>query len=210
MHQLGLLFGLEGTIYVLKTSQLSQHQYKVNFNHKMNAQSDHDKLHAQIRDNKLKHVYGIMEIYDASPSSAAIIEGMAPPPPSVAPFLLPHRFTVFFTVCPPEDCLLVVPHVDQHGSGPLVHGPSEIGSCTSVAVCAPDYSKKKESIPPEINNVFTPNAVPIAPSNKTTKNIHVVNINVSGAHINLPAGCWHALRIHGSSIRVGYFFSQRM
>ena len=122
----------------------------MHFHKKTEVQTNRNRFLQKLKLRKLEHVYAIMEIHDASPSSAAIIQRMAPPPPSVTPFLLENRFTVFFTLCPPDDCFLVVPHVDAHGSGPLVHGPSVTGSFTSVAVCTPDYSKKKEVIPPEL------------------------------------------------------------
>ena len=214
---------------MMKTSLVAPHHYKVRYNPNPNPHTDtthtraqvlfhqkteiqkhHGQFFKKIKDKKLKRTYCLMDIIDASPSSVAILQRMAPPPPSATPFLLPRRFTVFFTVCPPDDCFLVVPHVDQHGSGPLVYGPSETGAFTSVAVCAPDYSKKKEAIPPEIKLVFSSNTntVPVTPM-EPHKKIHVVNLNVSGAQINLPAGCWHAVRSYGSSIRVSYYFCQR-
>ena len=104
--------------------------------------------------------------------------------------------------------LYVVPHVDQHGSGPLVYGPSETGAFTSFAVCAPDYTRKKECVPPEIKCVFSHEQVPVIPV-VTSRAIHVFNMNAKGAMINLPAGCWHAVRSYGSSIRVTYYFEQR-
>ena len=155
-------------------------------------------------------VYGVIECFNLSEEDMVDVNNMAPPPASAAPFLLPQRATVFVSILPPDECYVVPPHIDEHGSGPLVYGPSITGSCTSFAVCAPDYSQRnvKRSISPELVTIFTSNE--LAPTTSTTKSpIHVVNLSVCGGALNLPAGCWHVVRSYGSSIRVGYYFQQR-
>ena len=130
---------------------------------------------------------------------------MAPPPCNAAPFLLPGRVTVFFTSAKPEECFIVKAHVDEHGSGPLVFGASATGAVTSVAVCEPDYHQEREAIPAEVDHVFSTSTTP----KTSTKQVHVVNMSVSGAEVNLPAGCWHTVRTYGSCMRVSYYFEQR-
>jgi len=116
---------------------------------------------------------------------------------------------VFFTVQPPDECFIVKAHVDAHGSGPLVFGPSTRGADASVAVCAPDYSIEKEEIPPEMVDVFTSDKTSGTTVEPSAKPVHVVSLSVLGGHINLPSGCWHTVRSYGCSIRVSYYFGQR-
>ena len=209
LKNLRLLFAMKGAkINVLKTTKIDSRRHKVDFRSASRAVKNPAKFFRKLKDNKLTHVYGVLEIHNASVVSVAILQKMAPTPSSITPFLLPRRFTVFFTICPPNDCFLVVAHVDKNGSGPLVFGPSVTGAFTSIAVCAPDYSKSEESIPPEIENVFSSTEVSVTPC-KSDNPVHVVNMNASGAHVMLPAGCWHSVRTHGCSIRVGYYFQQR-
>ena len=197
-----------GEIHVLNTSEVDRGRHKVHFHEHSKGVANGNTFLSNVRTGKVDRVYGILEIHDATPDCVRMIMKMAPPPSSTTPFLLPQRFTVFFTILSSEECFLVVPHVDEHGSGPLIQGPSVIGAFTSVALCAPDYSITKESIPPEIENVFSSNTVSLEPT-KSSRIVHVVNMNARGAQVNIPAGCWHAVRTYGSSIRVSYYFQQR-
>lgn len=209
LEELRVLLQMKGKLVTMRLKKQDGTRYTVLTSKAATAVRDVNKFWRKVKGGKLKRVYGIFEILDASEASSKILQRMSPPPLSVAPFLLEGRFTVFFTVCPPDQCLNVLPHVDKDGSGPLVYGPSIHGACTSVAVCAPNYDKRSEQAPPGMQNVFTSIAVPAIPSLRQQRPIHVVNMSVSGAQINLPAGAWHAVRSYGSSIRIGYYFLQR-
>ena len=196
---------LGAQLNVMKTSPVMGRKkvYNVHFHDKSTRPRDIRKWFSKVLDGTYNRVYCVVEFDHLSEESMTDITNLSPPPESISPFLLPHRVTVFVTILPPDECFLVPPHIDEHGSGPLVYGPSVTGAYTSFAVCAPDYSTTKEVTPPELLTIYSSNP------HTTTRPIHVFNINTCGSTVNLPAGCWHAVRTYGSSIRVSYYFQQR-
>ena len=212
LEQLGEIFEMENEIAIYKTSKDKEDskRYYVDFSTVATSVIRRRKqCLKKLLQDRSQRVYGVVEVFTASPASMTMITGIASPPSRTAPFLLPGRFTVFFTVGKPDECFIVKPHVDAHGSGPLVFGPSVTGAVTSVAVCAPDYNQEQEAIPPEITNVFSSKEAPTTPTTSRAKPVHVINLSVSGAQINLPAGCWHTVRTYGSAMRISYYFEQR-
>lgn len=192
------------TLVIKKTTRIGDSKmHDVHFGSRFMTVVDNNVWFDRIKTGDCaKIIYGIIEIHKLSEEALENILTIAPPPPPIMPFLLPERVTIFFTIVPSDECVVVPCHIDEHGSGPLIYGSSIIGACTTFALCPPDYSKKKTT-PPALKNIFTN-------TNKlTNKSIHMVNMSVRGTVVNIPSGYWHTVRTHGSSIRVSYYFQQR-
>lgn len=201
-----LIVGAE--VNIVKTSQEGDSKVNiVHFHSKLKVITDPVKIEEwfqTVKEQKVPRVYAMINYYQLTEEDMGDINNMAPPPPVTAPFLLPMRASVFFTIGPIDECFLVPSHVDGHGSGPLVYGPSTTGSYTSFACCTPDYTSRDQPVPLEIQDLFSDRAI-----DNPARPVHVVNVNSRGGTVNFPAGSWHTVRSYGSSIRAAYFFQQR-
>ena len=207
VDELSKLLKMNGELFEMKHTSEGRKRYRVHFRNSSVRVTNKRNFLSKVKQGAVQCVYCVYEVHDLHPSHLPTLLAMAPPPAAPSPFLFKTRFTVLFSVAPPDECFVVVPHVDKDGTGPLVIGPHCIGSVTSVAVRAPDYSRSKEPVPPDMKTVFTSGGV--GDTSQSSPEVHVVNLSTRGAHINLPAGCWHAVRTYGSSIRVGYYFEHR-
>jgi len=204
LQRLSCVFAIpNASVTVHSTAPCGTKRRRAHFNSGSKTITNYAQFLRQV--NNASRIYGIIEFDDLSPQYAKAIRTMAPPPASAAPFLFAGRFTVFFNIMPVDECIIVAPHVDANGSGPLVYGPSVHGACTSIVVCAPDYTKSREEVPAIMKSVFSDRFTQ-ATSAAQPKEAHVVSMNAAGAHVNLPAGCWHAVRSYGTSMRVSYYF----
>ena len=191
---------------IVTTSQVGKVN-KVHFHSKLQVIKDPAVMKEwleRVLSAPVPRVYAMINYFELSEEDMGDINNMAPPPPVAAPFLLPQRASIFFTIGPIDECFLVPSHVDGHGSGPLVYGPSITGSYTSFACCTPDYSSRELTVPVGITDLFSDSS-----AKNSDRPVHVVNINSRGGSINFPAGSWHTVRSYGSSIRAAYFFQQR-